>query len=1133
LANSKGGLSALIAKALRRAAVAGALSLPASSHAAPAAYNVAWSAAGGLLVGAVLGLLLAARWRRRQSSSPAQAINFPGIAFRCTLSPVPRILEINRGVSGLLGISPEALRGYEAADLIALVHPDDRDALETLRERLVSGRVDGGSLQYRFNSPDGQQRVLLNQFRREPGPGVDGLPTFLGTLNDVSVSRAEADARESSETTLKATSELLDVEFFELDPRSGRWRLQGSLFKRLGYTVADTPDYEHFLAAVYREDRPLLPASAEDFLALREQTEVLFRFLDRQRRWRWLRARYVLRAGDRGPEGQRVFGLIVDANDEQEGLEAQRLNEARLRQALDTARLGLAEYVVEEDQLLVNERAQQLLALAPDVALQEGDLFAPVSGVTERWRPEMDPGELGRIQRELREVISGRRDRVRVEYAAGREDDDSRVLRISAALAPRGRGEVRRLITVLEDVTRERRAAEALAGALERAESATAAKSEFLANMSHEIRTPMNAIVGMSQLALKLAADDRLRHYLGRINSAADSLLGIVNDILDLSKIEAGKFELDSVPFRLSEVLGKVSALIGPRAEEKSIEFIIDVETPGLESAAFVGDPVRLGQVIVNLASNGVKFTEEGQVLVRVCELEALEGARRVQFEVSDTGIGISEAQQARMFQPFSQADTSITRRYGGTGLGLVISRDIVHMLDGEIWLESTAGRGSTFYFTATLPVQSAAEELAERAPFSQRLMIVDDNNTSRLVLGRLLRRLGCEVDEFITAEDALDALVGGDKPAYDAILSDWRMPGMDGAAFVEAVRAGYPGGDGPKLAIISAFNGSAQLEGGVGKFCDAVLAKPVDEAELVRFLEFIERRGDEAGMSVVAEARPLLGLRLLLVEDNVVNQEVATDMLNAAAAEVVVADHGRDALERLREQRFDAVLMDCQMPVMDGFEATRQLRTMPGLGALPVLAVSASVLQEDRRQATDAGMDGFLGKPYTGAALCEAILALVPRPVLPLGPDQAAPEQAAPGRVAEEVVQGRQAALDAPGLEGVDYAGAVRRLGGDPAQYWRMSERFRDTTGDFAERVLAALDEDDTATAQREAHTLKGLAGMLGANRLQSRAGALELALRDGLTPYDPLRRCSEELERLRVLLGRALAHQRGEAPE
>ena len=1070
----------------------------------------------GVVLGAVLGVAFCRRGKGSSAGKAPLPEGLPGIAYRCVLSPSARILEINHGVSEFLGVDGGALRSMNAEDLLAMVHQDDRGALESLRQRLASGEADSGAVQYRFVRPDGSERLFLDQFQRERGAGGTEPATFLGILSDITASKEEAEARELNEYRLRSLSKLLDIEFFELDPATGRWQLQGSLIEKLGYKVTAAPSYENFLSAVHRDDRPLLPASAEAFLNLQEKSEVLFRFLDSGRQWRWLRARFALLDVNEQAGRQRVFGLIVDAQEEVASADALRLNEARLRQALETARLGLAEYIEEKNLLFANERALRLMDVAPDVAAGDGVLM-PVSGVEARWHPQIDSAELALMKRELRSVIEGRRDRLQMEYRVEGEGGEPRALRLSASQAPVVRGEPRRLITVLEDVTRERQAAEALSLALERAEAATAAKSEFLANMSHEIRTPMNAIVGMSQLALKVAADDRLKHYLERINSAADSLLGIVNDILDLSKIEAGKMDLEHLPFSLAEVLSKVAALVTPRAEEKNIEFIIDVETEGLESAALCGDAVRLGQVIVNLASNAVKFTDEGQVVLRIRQLEESVGNKLLQFEVIDTGIGISEQQQARMFQPFSQADTSVTRRYGGTGLGLVISRDIVKMLGGDIWLESEPGVGSTFYFTARLDLQESPDEVQETASYPLRVMVVDDNNTSRLVIGRLLRRLGCEVEEYLDAEDALAAVLKGDSAPYDAILSDWRMPGMDGGAFVEAVRRHYAQGGAPALAIISAFNGTAQLEGGVGKYCDAVLAKPVEERELVAFLERVLR--GEGEQPAAAAENPLRGLHLLLVEDNVVNQEVATDMLAAAGASVAVANNGREALQRLRQDRYDCVLMDCQMPVMDGFEATRRLRELPKLARLPVLAVSASVLQEDRRQAMDAGMNGFMGKPYTASDLIDAILALVS---VPAAPEAAPGEPAAAPASADAPLTGAS-----PPLEGIDYNAAVRRLGGEPARYWRVCKRFNQSTVDFAERLVAALDEDDRETAEREAHTLKGLAGTIGATVLASRAEALELAVRDGVTPYDPLRRCCDELERVRARLTTALSER------
>lgn len=663
---------------------------------------------------------------------------------------------------------------------------------------------------------------------------------------------------------------------------------------------------------------------------------------------------------------------------------------------------------------------------------------------------------------------------------------------------------------VLVDITAARKSA----NRPQSAGPAITTRPGFLASASHELRTPMNAILGMSQLALNVVRDEQLRRYLDRINIAADTLLALVNDLLDASKIDAGKFELDAAPFTLSDIINKVTALNIARAEEKGLELIIDVAEQQLFSLTFLGDALRLGQVLVNLVGNAIKFTEEGQVAIRIRLLNRNEASTTLQFEVSDTGIGIAKEQQARMFQPFSQADQSIIRRYGGTGLGLAISKDIVSKLGGEIWLESEHGNGTTFSFTAKLATQ-AASPLSDRQTFNLQILIVDDNKTSRLVLGQLLRNLGCEVDECSSAEDGLKALMGSEHSHYDAVIADWRMPGMDGAAFGEAMRNYFSEQNRPQLAIISAFSSIAQLEGAVGTVSDTLLSKPIDMRELSRFLEKVEGSEEVSTGSVANAQRPMDGLRLLLVEDNVVNQEVAVDMLTSAGAVVTVANHGQEALVLLRTQIFDCVLMDCQMPVMDGFLTTQQLRLIPGLRALPVLAVSASALEEDRKHAFASGMDAFLSKPYKLKDLYESILRLVPQNTQKSKESGPAIES-----FQAQVTEHSKEAENKVALTGIDYADAVERLGGEPRRFWLVCKRFTETTTGFSDRVLNALDSDDYEGARREAHSLQSLAGTIGATILQRRVLALELALRDGVSPYDFLRRSNIELERVNTLL-------------
>jgi two-component system sensor histidine kinase/response regulator len=704
-------------------------------------------------------------------------------------------------------------------------------------------------------------------------------------------------------------------------------------------------------------------------------------------------------------------------------------------------------------------------------------------------------------------------------------------------------GEAQGLLGISRNITERRRNEEQIRQAKEIAEEATRMKSDFLANMSHEIRTPMNAIIGLSHLVLKTDLTERQRDYIAKVQTSGQHLLGVINDILDFSKVEAGKLDLEATDFELEKLLDNTGSLISEKSHAKGLELVFEV-APDVP-AHLTGDSLRLGQILLNYANNAVKFTEKGEIVISVVASERTATDVLLHFRVQDTGIGLTPEQQARLFQSFSQADTSTTRRFGGTGLGLAISKRLAELMGGDVGVESEFGKGSTFWFSARLGIGSTVRRDFMPNPDlrGRRALVVDDNDHARAVIIDMLEGMTfitTEASSGATAIDEVRRAAAAGSP-YDVVYLDWRMPGMDGMETARRIRSlGLESP--PMFLMVTAYGREEVLKEAESAGIQNVLVKPVNASILfdttMDVLGGKRAAGTEGaepagGVTDVRLAR-LRGARLLLVEDNDINQQVARELLEDAGFVVDVADNGQIALDKVQQFEYDLVFMDMQMPVMDGVTATREIRKLAAHKRLPIVAMTANAMEQDRRKCMDAGMDDFLVKPIDPDTLWSILVRWVRK-----GRPESAKAPAAVAQVHPALVQpvvratASTATAGADGLPqgvtGLDTALGLTRMMNKKPLYVAMLKRYMAGQEKVVREIRAALDNGDRETAQRHAHTSKAVSGNVGATLVQERAEALEAAIRDAAAA-DTVNALLIEFETPLALLLRDLAAALGQ---
>jgi two-component system, sensor histidine kinase and response regulator len=818
-----------------------------------------------------------------------------------------------------------------------------------------------------------------------------------------------------------------------------------------------------------------------------------------------------------------------------------RLSEERLQLATRAAHLGIWDWNVATNELVWDDAMYKQYGIDKEA----------FGGAYEAWAKRVAPEDVERTLADVRAALRGEREFVS-EFGIRWPDGSIHYLKGIAQTIRGEDGRAVRMVGINYDITEQKRAAEEimklnseleqrvvertaqlegankeLRQAKEVAEEAKRAESEFLANMSHEIRTPMNAIIGMLYLALKGDLPQSQRNYLGKAQGAAHSLLGIINDILDISKIEAGKLKIEQVEFGLDAVLEQLTDSVGYLAEDKGIEFLIRYD-PTIP-LRLIGDPLRLGQILLNLCGNAVKFTEQGEVELAFRRLNTDETDIILQVCVRDSGVGMTPEVQQKLFEKFTQADQSTTRRFGGTGLGLAISKHFAELMGGRIWVEdSRPGKGTTICFTVHLQIAQQAQarerQLVEQAgPLLEgiRVLVVDDNEGSREILAEMLRFFRLDVGTAPNGPAALVALQAAAASPYDLVLMDWRMPGMNGDEATQRIHRNTAITRQPKVVMVTAYGREDVFRLAEQAGMDGFLIKPVSPSILLDTILSVLGRGRIFGADRGdAERRPsapdlatsghLAGARLLLVEDNDINREFATELLRGEGIEVDAAVNGAEAVDQVQRRDYDAVLMDIQMPVMDGLEAARRIRALadaPGgakgnerFASLPIIAMTALAMAQDAEKSQAAGMNDHVTKPIAPDRLMATLAKWVQLPAerrnesanIAAGDSTAAPAPSKPGELPADLLA----------LTSLDAHDGLRRIGGKADAYRKQLRRFREHYPDAIADLRRLVAERATQRAEEYCHALKGVTGTLGARALYEKVADIYELFKQGLLP-------------------------------
>ncbi|GIU48340.1 histidine kinase [Shewanella sairae] len=1018
--------------------------------------------------------------------------NIPGVVYRTSIGDLWMMEYVSDNISNI--------SGYPASDFIEnstrsyksiMVEEDVPLVNSIIEEALLEQK--SFEVQYRIKHRDGSIHWVQEKGKAIYDDNATAL-WFDGSIHDITSSKLAQEVIVASQRQLETITESIPSTVYQMhwhdDSASQFTFLSSACITTLGFHRNEVlNNFDLVAECIVSEDRAdiIQALSGKSSKGMKWTKE--FRYQHPVGDTRWLQAGAH---GDLQNDGSIIWnGYLMDITDRKQVDKELEEREAHFRALFDNAGIGIVNVDEKGTILDCNEQFSLYLQVGADEVIGRSFFdyqFDEDRGATRALFHELSENGNGCITTEVRLV---------------NQASECMWMDLSLTRLQNSEGKLSSFVLSMANITSLKLVSQQLSQAKDIADAANKAKSDFLANMSHEIRTPMNAIIGMSQLCLQTDLDSKQQNYVQKIDRASKSLLGIINDILDFSKIEAGKLDIESVPFQLDTMLEDLSDMFSSKVADKQLELLFAV-APNIPRH-LEGDPLRLSQVLINLMNNAIKFTEQGEVLLSISQLEQVGKQVVLKFSVRDSGIGLTEEQRNKLFKSFSQADTSTTRRYGGTGLGLAISKQLVELMGGEIGVESQFGNGSTFYFSVSLKVADEKQLKVEHDVEGKRILVVDDSETARDILRTTLENMGFEVD---VAKSGLEAIEACKIQDYAVALIDWQMPEVEGLETAKQIIANQS--QPPKILIVSA-HASQDL---TIKMTDSGIAgyipKPISASRLLDGI--MSSLGKKAAVSVRRNAvvlnqhllSQLKGKRVLLVEDNDMNQEIACEFLEQAGMVVSIAENGQVALEKLTMQSFDIVLMDCQMPVMDGYQATREIRLQPNLVDLPVIAMTANAMAGDKEMCLSAGMNDHIAKPIEVSLLYSTLLSYLG------APKSTDTERYQLGASNEQQV------LFWPQHPEIDIDKGLQLVQNSVRLYRRIFERFYQGKLNVADRIGSALMQGKIEDAILHAHTLKGVAGNLSSPKLVELARHIEEQLTNE-TDVD----ISEELEQLAKLVG------------